>query len=89
MADKPIHYEPHPVSSERKAELVAQGVTIIDAAYMPTGLTAAPDAVTREDIATMDRKDVVALLNAHGVEGATGKVADLRKWLVSVMFVDA
>lgn len=32
---KPIHYEPHPVSVERKAELIAQGVRIVDAAFSP------------------------------------------------------
>lgn len=30
-----IHYEPHPVSPERKAELRAQGVKIIDARFAP------------------------------------------------------
>ena len=28
-----VHYEPHPVSQERKAELRAQGLTIIDARF--------------------------------------------------------
>lgn len=37
--EKPIHYEPHPVSPERKAELVAKGVRIIDAAFAPEGWT--------------------------------------------------
>lgn len=35
MSDRPIFYEPHPVSAERKAELRAQGFTIIDAIYKP------------------------------------------------------
>ena len=30
-----VHYEPHPVSQERKAELRAQGLTIIDARFKP------------------------------------------------------
>lgn len=30
-----IAYEPHPVSPERKAELVSQGYKIIDAAFAP------------------------------------------------------
>ena len=30
-----IHYEPHPVTPERKAELRAQGVKIIDARFAP------------------------------------------------------
>lgn len=38
-----IHYEPHPVSPERKAELRAQGFTILDAVYAPAGY-AAPKA---------------------------------------------
>ena len=30
-----IHYEKHPVSKERKAELVKQGVKILDAKFQP------------------------------------------------------
>lgn len=30
-----IHYEPHPVTPERKAELVAKGLKIIDAKFKP------------------------------------------------------
>jgi hypothetical protein len=30
-----IHYEPHPVSDERKAELLSQGFKIIDARFAP------------------------------------------------------
>lgn len=30
-----IIYEPHPVTPERKAELVAQGFKIIDASFAP------------------------------------------------------
>lgn len=49
---RPIAYEPHPVSPERKAELVGQGFKIIDAAFKPAdapaakrgGKRAAPDA---------------------------------------------
>ncbi len=32
---KEICYEPHPVSPERKAELVAQGYKIVDARFKP------------------------------------------------------
>lgn len=35
MKHRPIHYEPHPVSLERKAELRAQGLAIIDAKFAP------------------------------------------------------
>lgn len=34
--EKPIHYEPHPVSPERKAELIAKGVRIVDAVFDPS-----------------------------------------------------
>lgn len=32
-----IHYEPHPVTKERKAELRAKGLRIIDARFAPDG----------------------------------------------------
>jgi hypothetical protein len=35
MAEKPIVYERHPVSPERKAELVKAGYRIVDAIYAP------------------------------------------------------
>jgi len=35
MKHRPIHYEPHPVSRERKAELKALGFNIIDAKFAP------------------------------------------------------
>ena len=33
--ERPIAYEPHPVSPERKAELVAKGYRIVDARFAP------------------------------------------------------
>ena len=33
--ERPVVYEPHPISSERKAELVAQGYRIVDAKFAP------------------------------------------------------
>ena len=35
MSNRPIHYEPHPVSRERKAELIAAGFRIVDAKFKP------------------------------------------------------
>ena len=35
---KPIHYEKHPVSAERKAELLAQGVKIVDLRFKPADI---------------------------------------------------
>lgn len=32
-----IHYEPHPVTPERKAELRAQGFKIVDVRFAPEG----------------------------------------------------
>ena len=83
-----IKYEPHPVTPERKAELQAAGYKIRDAAYAPKEDAKPVDGITREDIDAMRRAEVVDLLAAHGVEGATGKVADLRNWLKKIMFVE-
>lgn len=33
--DRPVVYEPHPVSRERKAELRARGFNIVDAKFAP------------------------------------------------------
>ena len=86
-----IAYEPHPVSPERKAELRAQGKRIIDVRYKPAHLVAeeageTPNELTREAISKMPRKELVENLEAHGVEGATGKVSDLRNWLTKAVF---
>lgn len=83
-----ISYEPHPVTPERKAELRAEGYTILDAIYAPKDDAPELDQITREDIDSMKRADVIDLLEMHGVEGATGKLADLRNWLKQVMFVE-
>lgn len=38
MSEEPkIAYEPHPVSDERKKELVSQGYRIVDAKFAPKG----------------------------------------------------
>ena len=45
---KPIAYEPHPVTPERKAELVAAGFKIIDAQHKPADeQDATPEPVKR------------------------------------------
>jgi len=44
MADAKIIYEPHPVSPERKAELVGQGFKIMDAIFAPEDVKPAPVA---------------------------------------------
>lgn len=42
-----IIYEPHPVSAERKAELMAQGFRIVDAKFAPVD---APKVETAEAV---------------------------------------
>lgn len=42
-----IHYEPHPVTPERKAELRAQGFVILDAIFAPEGWQA--DGIQAEE----------------------------------------
>lgn len=81
-----IAYEPHPVTPERKAELRAQGLKIIDARFAPKE---APRPITREDVAAMKKADVLDLLEAHGVEAdKADKVGDLRDTLSRVMFAE-
>jgi hypothetical protein len=43
---------------------------------------------TREEISKMGKGEVVDWLDAHGVEGAKGKVADLRNQLARILYVD-
>ena len=45
MSDRPIHYEAHPVSPARKAELIAAGYRILDVKFKPKD---APAAATPE-----------------------------------------
>lgn len=53
---KPIKYEQHPISPERKAELIAAGFKIIDAQFAPAG--EAPAVELAHDGA-QDASDVV------------------------------
>ncbi len=39
---RPIAYEPHPVTPERKAELLAAGFKIVDAVFKPADAPAKP-----------------------------------------------
>ena len=47
----------------------------------------AKPAITRESIGKMKKKDVVELLEAHGVSDASGGVGALREKLTEIMFV--
>lgn len=84
---KPVIFEPHPVTPERKAELHAAGYKIIDARFAPREAKV-PVLPTRDDIAGMKRGEVVEWLKAHGVDDPKGPVADLRDDLSRVMFAD-
>lgn len=46
--DRPVHYEPHPVSKARKAELRAQGFNIIDIKFAPPAAKQPPKAKARK-----------------------------------------
>lgn len=50
MAERPIIYEPHPVSPERKAELKAQGYRIIDAVFAPKDARPATAAAASQPV---------------------------------------
>lgn len=83
-----IHYEKHPVTPERKAELRSSGVKIIDARFAPNQAPENANITTRSDIATMKRKDCIEWLRAHGDDSPSGTVLELRDRLKSVMFFD-
>lgn len=54
-----IHYEPHPITPERKAELVAKGLKIIDAKFKPESEKAKeePKRATRAKKVKVDGAD--------------------------------
>ena len=49
--EKKVIYEPHPVSAERKAELVAKGFKIVDAVFAPA------DALPVDPVDPVDGED--------------------------------
>ena len=57
MNKRPIHYEPHPVSPERKAELIGRGFRIVDAKFAPA------DSLTPTGVVLTDAD---ALADLHG-----------------------
>lgn len=63
--ERPIAYEPHPVSPERKAELVSQGYRIIDARFAPADAKpVTTNVVTPPAIEDNDEAEVVAFIEA-------------------------
>jgi hypothetical protein len=72
MAMRPIHYEPHPVSRERKAEILAAGFRIIDAKFRPADEPAAA-AVSSE---RMPEGDGQSAETEQGAEAAEAGAQD-------------
>ena len=84
---KPIAYEPHPVTPERKAELIAQGYKILDARFAPKGAAAPePSMPSKTDIATMKKADCLEWLERSGVADADGTVLELREMLRGTLY---
>ena len=59
--ERPVFYEPHPVSPERKVELVAQGYRIMDAKFAPADAVVAEPKVIPPAIE--DHEEVAAFID--------------------------
>lgn len=72
--ERKVIYEPHPVSPERKAELVAQGYRIVDARFAPA------DAVAPKIIppAIEDHEEVEAFI-AESIDAIVHEAAEVEK----------
>lgn len=82
--ERPIAWEKHPVSPERKAELRAKGFQIIDAAFMPEGFEKPADDSEPEGAKKATVAELRAALEAKGIEVPEGaKKADLQALLDS------
>lgn len=83
--EQPIWYEPHPVTPERKAELRACGVRILDAQFMPEGYEnpgddGKPKAKPSDGLKVEEIKTALADKGVDIPEGVTLK-ADLAELL--------
>lgn len=80
-----IIYEPHPVSRERKAELRAQGLKIVDAVLRPAGTgddADGPPAATGNPSDGLKVPELKAALEAKGIAIPEGALkADLQALL--------
>lgn len=88
-----IHYEPHPVSRERKAELRAKGLKIIDARFAPADIKPSDEPkvpTCPADIDNLTKGEAREWLTIHGVTpgGRTGE-AKLKELLKETMFMGA
>jgi hypothetical protein len=76
-----IHYEPHPVSAERKAELRGQGFKIIDARFAPKG--GAPKPVSDNPLDAMSDdaiRDEIERLTGERPHHKTGRAKLIALW---------
>ena len=76
--ERPIVYEPHPVSRERKAELLAEGFRIIDAKYRPSVSFGGVNYAVENGIVEV-AEEAVQYLHQYGfVVPAVDKPSDAR-----------
>ncbi|RPD86276.1 hypothetical protein EGK75_09140 [Neisseria weixii] len=75
--EREIVYEPHPVSHERKAELLAQGKCIVDAKFAPEGYEPPKNENQNAPGSVAKLKEALEQLGVDIPEGA--KKADLQK----------
>lgn len=80
MAEKPIFYEPHPVTPRRKAVLRSAGYRIIDAIYAenPDAPDNPPDPENQIDTTKLRKSELQALLADMDLP-TDGTVAELRE----------
>lgn len=78
MKEREIIYEPHPVSLERKADLVARGYKIIDARFAPSDYKQ-PEFIDDEDSDSGSEK---AELVARAHELKLGSPSTLMRWSI-------
>lgn len=85
--ERPIAYEPHPVSAQRKAQLIKAGYQIVDAIYKPkeapaasetSGAATAGGGSSVVDLDALTVKELTKMLEDRGVQAPAGaKKADL------------
>ncbi len=77
--ERPIAWEPHPVTPERKKELIDQGFRIIDAKFKPKDEPVAEDETEEATLTVRELRDE---LTARGIEiPSHAKKAELAELL--------
>ncbi len=68
--ERPIAWEKHPVSPERKRDLMAKGLKIIDARFAPEGYSLPTEGIgpAAGDLEAMSVDELHALAKARGVD---------------------